>query len=388
MQSHRSAITPQPDPGIGEERRRECLWEVTTEYVIPKDWVSGVYVGKLTCQKTKFQSYLVFILRDDRNADYLFQCSDLTWQAYNRWPTSFALHDNGTNPWYCGPGVTVSFDRPYGKYCQIVDAPLSTGSGSWFLWEFPMAFWMESKGYDVSYISNLDTHCDPQGLLRTKGFLSVGHDEYYSIEMYRNLLAAREAGVSLGFFSGDTCWGRVDPKPSKNGESNRCFSRIDAFGPQLPGGDWEGTEKFHYATASESLLVGARNLPPVSGGGDWICSLPEHWIYEGTQMRMGDRITGLIGWEWMGMPAALPGLEVIATGPTKNASSEAKGKGVYSATVYPGPQNNFVFNAATCWWADGLSEPPGYVRPKVYTEPMGPDPRVQIMTENVLQRMI
>ena len=207
MQSHRSAITPQPDPGIGEERRRECLWEVTTEYVIPKDWVSGVYVGKLTCQKTKFQSYLVFILRDDRNADYLFQCSDLTWQAYNRWPTSFALYDNGTNPWYCGPGVTVSFDRPYGKYCQIVDAPLSTGSGSWFLWEFPMAFWMESKGYDVSYISNLDTHCDPQGLLRTKGFLSVGHDEYYSIEMYRNLLAAREAGVSLGFFSGDTCWG-------------------------------------------------------------------------------------------------------------------------------------------------------------------------------------
>jgi hypothetical protein len=34
----------------------------------------------------------------------------------------------------------VSFHRPYGKYCQILDAPLSTGSGEWFLWEFPIAF--------------------------------------------------------------------------------------------------------------------------------------------------------------------------------------------------------------------------------------------------------
>jgi hypothetical protein len=34
-----------------------------------------------------------------------------------------------------------------------------------------------------------------------------------------------------------------------------------------------------------------------------------------------------------------------------------------------------------------LSEPPGYVRPKVYTEPKGPDPRVQQITTNVLRRM-
>jgi hypothetical protein len=47
-----------------------------------------------------------------------------------------------------------------------------------------------------------------------------------------------------------------------------------------------------------------------------------------------------------------------------------------------------VFNAATCWWADGMSAPPGYVRPKVYTEPQGPDPRVQQITRNVLARMV
>ena len=53
----------------------------------------------------------------------------------------------------------------------------------------------------------------------------------------------------------------------------------------------------------------------------------------------------------------------------------------------PGPKDNFVFNAATIWWADGLSEPPGYIRPAVYTQPQGPDNRVQQITANLLDRM-
>ena len=357
------------------------------EFAIPKDWTSGVYLGKLTATGSGLQSYVVFIVRDDRETDFLFQCSDLTWQAYNRWPSQFALYDDGEDQWYCGPGVDVSFDRPYGKYCQILDAPLSTGSGSWFLWEFPFAFWLEARGYDVSYISNLDTHADPAGLRRAKGFLSVGHDEYYSRQMYEHLLAARDAGVSLAFFSGDTCWGRVDPRPSADGTPNRVFSRIDAFGPRLPGGDWAGAERFPYRTPSESILIGARNVPPVTGGADWQCTLPNHWIYDGTGMAQGDRIPGLIGWEWMGMPGSQPGLQVVATGTTINGGSPPKNKGTYTATIYPGPRRNFVFNAATCWWADGLSEPPGYVRPKVYTEPKGPDARVQQMTVNILNRI-
>ena len=40
-----------------------------------------------------WQSYVIFIVRDDRPADVLFQCSDNTWQAYNGWPVQvFALH--------------------------------------------------------------------------------------------------------------------------------------------------------------------------------------------------------------------------------------------------------------------------------------------------------
>ena len=127
----------QSDPAIGKNRLRECRWEPALSLKIPPDWLSGVYLGKLTARKDGWQSYIIFIVRDDRPADFIFQCSDTTWQAYNRWPSQFSLYDDGKSEWYWGPGVDVSFDRPYGKYCQIMNAPLSTGSGEWFLWEFP-----------------------------------------------------------------------------------------------------------------------------------------------------------------------------------------------------------------------------------------------------------
>ena len=380
-----SGVT-QPDPPVGPNRVRECRWDPCTEITIPADWVSGVYLGKLTAERDGWQSYVIFIVRDDRRADLLFQCSDTTWQAYNRWPDQFALYDDGKDKWYCGPGVDVSFDRPYGRYCQILDAPLTTGSGSWFLWEFPFAFWLEQQGYDVSYVSNLDTHADPGRLLRTKGFLSIGHDEYYSIEMYEHLMAAVKAGVNACFFSGDTCWGRIDPRPSSTGVPDRIFSRIDAFGPLLPGAEtWSGVKKFPYQTPSESLLIGARNAPPVSGGGPWVCSLPDHWIFKGTGMKKDESIPGLVGFEYNGMPADIPGLEVVSVGPTSTGPKGKKGE--YAATIYPGPKKNFVFNAATCWWADALSAPPGYLRPKVYTEPQGSDARAQRITQNILGRI-
>src|SRR6266850_7228080 len=245
----------QEDPAIGERRVRVCQWEPSYKFKIPKDWVSGVYVGKLTEHKSNLQSYVIFIVRDDRKADFIFQCSDTTWQAYNRWPSQFSLYDDGENEWYWGPGVDVSFDRPYGKYCQILDAPLSTGSGEWFLWEFPLAFWMEQHGYDVTYISNLDTHTDPVGLRRAKGFLSVGHDEYYSVQMYENLRSAIADGLNVAFLSGNTCCGRINPRPSASGQANRIYGRIDYFGPRDEGmiKRFPTMTAFPYASPHESV---------------------------------------------------------------------------------------------------------------------------------------
>jgi hypothetical protein len=381
------AGTAQPDPPIGPNRLRDCDWSPCATLTIPRDWVSGVYVGKLTAAREQWQSYLIFIVRDDRRADFIFQCSDTTWQAYNRWPNQFSLYDDGKDQWYWGPGVDISFNRPYGKYCQIFDAPLSTGSGEWFLWEFPIAYWLEAQGYDVTYISNLDTHTDPAGLLRAKGFLSVGHDEYYSIEMFNHLKTAIAGGVNVAFLSGNTCCGRINPRPDPRGVANRIFGRVGVFGP--PGGtrDFVAMKSLPHERPYANELVGAHSTGPVTGGADWICARPDHWLFAGTDMKQGDGIPGLVGWEWHGDPANIAGLEIVATGPTQDAPGKPNG-GIYTATIYPGPKGNFVFNASTCWWGDGLSAPPGYVRPSVYTSPKGPDARAQQITRNLLKRML
>ena len=372
----------QPDPPVGEKRLRECQWQPCTSLTIPIEWPSGVYVGKLTAAKDSMQSYVIFIVRDDRKADFLYQCSDNTWQAYNRWPSQYSLYDDGQEQWYWGGGVQVGFNRPYGKYCQIVDAPLSTGSGEFFLWEFPFVYWMESKGFDVSYISNSDTHTDGETLMRAKGFLSVGHDEYWTPQMFENVKNGISNGLNIGFFSGNAVCGRI-----LLDEKKRAFERVGVFGP--PGGTREFVKmaSLTHERPYANELIGAHSTGPVTGAADWTCSLPDHWIYESTGMKRGDRISGLIGWEWHGDPAPIPGLEIVATGPTYEAPDKPNG-GTYTATVYYGPHKNVVFNAATCWWADGLSEPPGYVRPSAYLTPQGPDPRVQRITANILQRML
>ncbi len=373
-----------PLPPVGDRRLRDCAWPVTARWQVPSDAPSGVYLGRMRTRRSGLESYVVFVVRDRRRAGLMFQCSDNTWQAYNRWPDHFALYDNGVERWWWGGGVRVSFNRPYARYCQIFDQPLSQGSGEFLLWEFPVAYWLEKEGYDVTYVSNHDTHADPRGLLRTRCLLSVGHDEYWTREMFGNVHAAVGRGLSVAFLSGNAVCGRIEHAPGKDGE--RSFERVGVFGP--PGGTREfvAMKSLRHERPYANELVGAHSTGPVTGGADWTCRRPGHWLFEGTGMKEGDSIPGLVGWEWHGDPAPIPGLEVVASGPTQDAPGKPNG-GEYTATVYPGPMGNVVFNASTIWWGDGLSEPPGYMRPRVYTTPMGPDLRVQQITRNLLRRV-
>ncbi|MGH7128537.1 MAG: N,N-dimethylformamidase beta subunit family domain-containing protein, partial [Planctomycetaceae bacterium] len=382
--------SPQPDPSVGEVRLRECAWETALELKVPDDWPSGVYLAKLTEQREKLQSYMVFIVRDDRPCDFLFQCSDTTWAAYNRWPDLWSLYDDGTPPhnWYTGPGVAVSFDRPYGKYRQILDAPLSQGSGEFLLWEFPLCYWMEQHGYDVSYISNLDTHADPKTLLRGRVFLSVAHDEYWSLDMYQSAKRAIEGGVHAAFFSGNAVDGVIDIRPNAAGVPGRTIERVGKFGGVDSERERQYEQKWTQHGPDPALLMGARTTTPANGTADWTCTHPSHWLFDGTGMKNGESIPGLVGWEHHGPPLPeIHGLEVLARGPVFSRGRPQNTE--YTATIYPGPKGNLVFNAATIWWSDGLSAPPGYIRPSAHGgTPPGPDERVQRITTNLFRRFL
>ena len=378
-------------PAPAEKNLHECRWDSAVSLTIPADWVSGVYLGRLSLLTDDpavgyWQSYVVFIVKDDRPADILLQCSDNTWQAYNRWPDNYSVytHPKGVE----GPWADVSFDRPYAKYAQIYENPQSVGSGEWLCFEFPMAYWLEQHGYDVTYCSNSDLLTPDRGL-RCRAFLSVGHDEYWDRRQYDSVVALRDAGVSLLFFSGNAvCW--VSPyRASGAGRPNRILFRGGPYGGAHAHATLRETRNgpFPHLGPDEGYLMGARNVDPVNGGGDWICAKPDHWMFAGTGMKAGDSIPGLIGWEYHGDPPDdIPGLEVVAEGTALQGGVRPQH---WTATIYPGPKGNFVFNASTIFWCQDLSSPPGHMLPwSHWSRPHGPDERVQRITRNLLSRAL
>ena len=380
-------------PMPGEKNLHECGWKTSTQLTIPQDWLSGVYLGRLTTlpgegEGAYWQSYVVFIVRDERPTDILFQCSDNTWQAYNRWPSNYSVYTHPKG--HQGPWADVSFDRPYGRESQhdaVVNDPLTFGSGEFLPFEFPMAYWLEQHGYDVTYCSNKDLLTPERGL-KCKAFISVGHDEYWDIRQFHSVAQMRDSGVSLLFFSGNAvCW--VTPfRPSSDGRPHRIIYRGGPYGAE---NDYalrriRAHGPFPEHGPDEGMLMGVRNIEPVNGGGDWIITKPDHWMFEGTGIQRGDQIPGLIGWEYHGAPAEIPGLEIVAQGTAWQGGDNPQ---QWAATIYPGPKSNFVFNASTIFWAQGLSSPPGHVLPwSHFSRPHGPDPRVQRITRNLLKRAI
>src|SRR5438105_147980 len=198
-------------------------WTVTGSWAVPADAASGIYIGKLTRTDTGGASHLVFIVRDDaRAADLLFQTSDTTWQAYNRYGGKSLYYDAASSPTNnninpreyqtlsAGRAYKVSYNRPF--------ETRDHDPQSWiFNAEYPMVRFLEANGYDVKYWTGVDTDRFGPALVGAappKAFLSVGHDEYWSAAQRSSVEAARNAGVHLAFFSGNEMFWKTRWEPS------------------------------------------------------------------------------------------------------------------------------------------------------------------------------
>jgi hypothetical protein len=223
---------------------------------------------------------------------------------------------------------------------------------------------MEQQGYDVTYTSGIDTHTDPEGLLRTKGFISVGHDEYWTRQMFDHVTRARDAGVNLFFLSGNAVDGEVFLTTSSDERMNRVMGRTKGF-------------------TEERQLMGASSYGV--GLGDWIVTRPDHWIYEGTGLNKGDVIPNLVGWEYHGLPLR-DDPTLVVVGEARFTDRREKPESSHAATLYDGPKGNFVFNAGSCWWSMPLARPPGSRNPPD-VDFSKPDPRVQRITSNLFDRV-
>lgn len=185
---------PVPEPAPTGELR--AGWPVTDEMVVPPDAVSGYYVAKLVlttgADKGKAAS-VPFIVQapPTRQSVILVQAAVNTWQAYNNWGGKSLYDFNSSNG---VPATRVSFDRPLVE--RAINHP--------FTWEYPLVRFLEREGYDVAYVSDVDTHQNPAQLRRHRLVMTAGHDEYWSKEMRDGFEAALAAGTSLAFMGANT----------------------------------------------------------------------------------------------------------------------------------------------------------------------------------------
>ena len=355
---------PEPDPVSG---LIECDWTesiaiMTSNPDDDTDWLSGVYLAKLTAGTTGKQSYIIFVVRDDeRRSDYLFQSSVTTFQAYNNWGGKSLYQFNSVGQY----ASKVSFNRPYG----LSDNPAAAygiGAGDFLTgiragWEYNMVRWLERHGYDVSYSTNIDTHVDSTFWGRHKAWLSVGHDEYWSWEMRAHVEQARDQGIGLGFFSANVCYWQIRLEPSPL--SSQSYRTIVAYkdGNRDPYALDENPDNDHLVTTRwreapvnrpEEWFIGVMyESDPVDA--DIVIADGEHWALSGTGLQAGDHLGGLLGYEVDRVFGhGPPGTTIIAHSPyTMGEETRYADMASYQAA-----SGAVVFAAGTIQWSWGLDD--------------------------------
>lgn len=392
-------VIPTPDPATGLV---ECDWISSYTLQVPAEWVSGIYVGKLTADASGKQSYVIFVVRQDaRSSDFLFQSSVTTFQAYNPWG------GKSLYPYPSTKALQVSFNRPYAGACYPFGIPsdpvqlprqdlgFGTGAGEFFTaiganprpgWEYNMLRWLERQGFDVTYCTSIDTHTRTElrwSKKQFRTFLSVGHDEYWSSEMRDNVQAARDRGVNLGFFSANVCYWKVHFDPT----SRRMTVRKD--GP-LNYDLW----RYRFSNAPEVSMIGVSYVYNTLDM-DMVVPdpLPAHWIYDHTALKPSDRLPGLLGYELDGeldeypnlleaaRPVPPPGTLRLMSTVFTNKVLNMTGKSY--ATYYEAPSGAQVFAAGSMQWCWGLDD---YNAFAVNRKESRLSPAAQQMTYNVLSR--
>jgi hypothetical protein len=390
-------VMPTPDPATG---LIECNWQpsyiLQTESTQPGDWLSGIYLVKLTAQPSGKQSYIIFAVReDDRPSHFLFQSSVTTWQAYNSWGGKSTYPSNSLGEQWARK---VSFNRPYAQ-SQHPRGRSGTGAGEFLTassvhptvpvspagWEYNMVRWLEREGYDVSYSTDIDTHRNPRLHVGHKVWLSVGHDEYWTNEMRRNVEAARDEGLSLAFFSANTCYWQIRLEPSPlTGDRDRTMVSYkesalledpyaldaDRTNDHLVTGLWREPP----VNRPEHRLLGVMyETVPVDG--DIIVVLQSHPLFAGVALPPDGRIQGLLGYEADRIfPQGPERLTVLAHSPIDGESTRFS-----DMTLYQASSGAWVFAAGTMQWSWGLDD---YNAPGLRTSRLSP--AAQQITRNIL----
>jgi Domain of unknown function (DUF4082)/Cadherin-like domain/Bacterial Ig domain len=421
-QSTTAIVQPNPivDPTTGLVDAGN--WSVTDAWNVPSDAVSGVYVANIVqgTPSNPTQIFQIpFVVKDSSStSDIVFQTSDETWQAYNGWGGADLYGGNGPAPaaaddggLAAGAAYAVSYNRPITTLDSsgVDSGPQDTVFGA----EYSAIYWLEENGYDVSYISGMDTATDGSLLLNHKIFMDAGHDEYWTDSQVANVQAAANAGVNLAFMSGNEMFWQTRFEPSIDGSTtaNRTLvSYKDSHFGTVVDPNGTGTGTFEGPTNMGGAVMPSNALTGTLFQMD--ASLPSAITipYGETQLRIwrntsvantapGQTATlasDLLGYEWDSspdngyQPVGLVDLSstTVTTSSVYNTffgNVDTSGTATHNLVEYRDPTSGaLVFGAGTVFWSWGLADQSDS---GTYGTPQAADPSVQQAMVNLFADM-
>jgi hypothetical protein len=416
-----SASLPQTQPAcLGDTTigLMDCgNWSVSASWTVPTTAVSGIYFAHLIRKDTGGDSHIVFVVRNDAShSDILYQTSDTTWQAYNYYGNG-SLYGPGTPEFGLSVrSFAVSYNRP------SFTRGFNDEAATWvFGAEFAMVQWLEQNGYDVSYSSGVDTVRNGALIKNHKVFMDSGHDEYTSPEQRTNIQAARDAGVNLAFFSGNTMFWKTRWTNSIDGtntpyrtmvcyKETLAFAKLDPLDPPTWTGTWRDPTFSPPADGGnpENALLGTLfmvNGPGTDNDGSLTIKVPaadgkmRFWRNTAVaSLAAGATYTlvpGSLGYEWDVdadngyRPAGAFRLSTTTYNLTTDllldyGGTYGAGTATHHLMMYRAPSGALVFSAGSVDWAYGLNS--NHDNPFNFNTP-DPDINMQQATVNLFADM-
>lgn len=374
-----SYLPPPPDADSAG-----CRWPISVSIPVDSSWSSGFYLVTLTAHGAppgRDVAHACFVVRG-ADANVLLVLDTNTWNAYNTW---------GGKSLYTG-GSTVSFDRPFarGMLCrpevdrddrkarpvrwgEEPDAdgsifqsyrtahayPSAIGSAGWFTHGRRFVEWAERAGYRFDFAVSIDLHQDSEALDGYDLVVSVGHDEYWSVDQRSSLERHVERGGAFVSFSGNTMFWQVRIEHHESATNMVCHkyrAHLDdpvvADGrPEIMSGMWAdplvGRPEWSFLGAGSAFGLYHRfGNATARGVGGFIVYRHDHWLLDGSGLGYGDVLGakhGVVGYETVGCPIQLdefqlpvaaaigglpPDVEIVAHVPSSNL-----GVGDYPASI-------------------------------------------------------
>jgi hypothetical protein len=220
----------------------------------------------------------------------------MTWQAYNRWGGASLYDAQGA------PGVdrslAVSFDRPYDD---------GYGAGMFEMFDAPLVQLAEHDGLPLAWVTDYDVATVPGLLDGAAAVVLAGHAEYWTAPMRHAVLSAVAAGANLAVLGANTAYWRVrlatvpapanDRTGARQGLPRLMVATKSAGADPLAGTDPVGAmARFRDGPrpVREEELTGMRyDCFPAETS--WTVADPQWWGYQGTGVRRGQQLAGVVG---------------------------------------------------------------------------------------------